>query len=446
MNLILFDKINIINIMFALILISIPFPFIVNSIIIIAFVLFYILYFRTNFVFNFNWYLIFPICFFIIMMGSILFAYPNENYFKGLQKNLPFLIFPIIFLNKSLSKLLIYNKVIYYFSVSQVIFAIYYISHAFFLFLKTNNKNVFFFQNLVGIDQNAIYFSVYASMGMFYFYIQKGKSIRSRICFYILLFFVFLLSSKTFFLINTILFVLHYFFFSNSEKSIKTLTLFCGIVFILFSVFFVPQVNTRVVEEYQTAFIDNTINNVYSTKSQKTYNISLKDAWSKKCFTENQYLPGTAYRVFQIRAFKEVMNNYDKWYFGFGLNNVDFVLKKTYQKYNLFSNQKYQNFHNQYIQSFSELGVFGFLILTLILFKSIISAIKNKNFLNLVFSLSMILFLLTESFLIRQRGIVYFIVFYCLFSLLNTSNKQNEENSYNRCSRVFRFTSLRSIY
>ena len=43
------------------------------------------------------------------------------------------------------------------------------------LFLKTNNKNVFFFQNLVGIDQNAIYFSVYASMGMFYFYIQTTQ-------------------------------------------------------------------------------------------------------------------------------------------------------------------------------------------------------------------------------------------------------------------------------
>ena len=81
------------------------------------------------------------------------------------------------------------------------------------------------------------------------------------------------------------------------------------------------------------------------------------------------------------------------------------------------------NFHNQYIQVFSELGVFGFLLLLIMLTLSIRNAIGSKNYFHIAFSVLMISLFITESFLWRQRGVTFFIVMYCVLNIKIKSEK-----------------------
>ena len=44
------------------------------------------------------------------------------------------------------------------------------------------------------------------------------------------------------------------------------------------------------------------------------------------------------------------------------------------------------------------------------------NAFKSKDFIHIAFAILMISLFLTESFLWRQRGVIFFMVFYCLFN------------------------------
>ena len=81
-----------------------------------------------------------------------------------------------------------------------------------------------------------------------------------------------------------------------------------------------------------------------------------------------------------------------------------------------------KNFHNQYLQVFAELGLFGIFLLLLMLGLSLKTAIKNKDFVAIAFTILMISLFLTESFLWRQRGVLFFTIFYILFN--TKSNKE----------------------
>ena len=56
------------------------------------------------------------------------------------------------------------------------------------------------------------------------------------------------------------------------------------------------------------------------------------------------------------------------------------------------------------------------------------NAIKSKDFVRFSFAILMISLFLTESFLWRQKGVLFFIAFYCLFNLNESiNNPQNEQ-------------------
>jgi O-antigen ligase len=59
--------------------------------------------------------------------------------------------------------------------------------------------------------------------------------------------------------------------------------------------------------------------------------------------------------------------------------------------------------------------------LVAMLILNIKKGVKDKNFIHISFAVLLISLFLTESFLWRQTGVLYFIVFYCLF---NNENKK----------------------
>jgi O-antigen ligase len=195
------------------------------------------------------------------------------------------------------------------------------------------------------------------------------------------------------------------------------------------SLFFYDNLKEKIEFEFQLN-TENNIGHVVIPKEKVGQNIiSMKQAWSNKSFNQNDYFSGAAFRVYQFRIFLEIMQEEPIFFQGLGLNASYKKLEEKGIKYNVFlgnqSTEGYQtkNFHNQYIQIFAELGIVGFMFLLLIFFFSIKKAFETRNFLHISFSILMISLFLTESFLWRQRGVTFFIVFYCIFMQKEATQK-----------------------
>lgn len=410
----------------AAILITIPLKTIFVSIAIIVFACVAILHQEKTKI-SFNKFVLFPILLYVLMALSLIWTRDFSLSLKGLQKELPFLVIPVVFLFlPKLTRKAAYS-IFRYFSISMVVYAVYYLAHALYRYLDTGNTEVFFYHELVTADLNAIYVSVFASFAIFYFVSLVTKKLIDKIALFILVVLVFLLSSKSIITIDFILIICYYSFFAKIPQGVKTTTLITVTSFLVFSLVFVKEVKERFLLEYETAFIDNTVNKKIGNQNEKVYNVSLRQAWETDKFQQNHFFPGTAMRVYQTRIFVEMLRENNIFFTGFGLEASQQKIVEKEAEHNLYHGYGDFNFHNQYIQTFSELGVFGFLILLCMLLINNRKAWKQKDFLHIAFAITMIILFLSESFFCRQRGIVFFITIYCIFNLMQPdAENQNE--------------------
>lgn len=399
----------------AIILLSIPLKYIFGS---IACIVFLGVSFSTlhKIQFNFNKALILPIMLYVLMVLSLIWTGNFEATVSGLQKEVLFLLIPLAFLLVPNLGRIDTQKTVRFYSLGMVLYALYYFGNAIFRYIQTGKTAVFFYHELVTLDLNAIYVSVFASFSMFYFISLNEKKTFERVSICILAVFIFLLSSKSIIFIDFLLIIYFYINFSDTQNSVKLLTIASVTGFLLFSLVFVKEIRERFLIEYETAFVDNTLND--DIGNGNVYNVSLKQAWNSEKFEQNHFFPGTAMRIYQIRIFKEMLQEQNILLTGFGLESSQESIRNKTKEHNLYPGYGEFNFHNQYIQTFAELGIFGFFILVAMLFLNIKNALKDKNFLHIVFSLTMIILFLTESFFCRQRGIVFFIILYSLFNVV----------------------------
>jgi O-antigen ligase len=344
----------------------------------------------------------------------------------ALQKEASFLFIPLAFLFLPKLTKEDFRKAFRIFSFAMVIYALYYFTNATFRFLETGNKTVFFYHELVTMDLNAIYVSVFASFALFYFISTECKLLSEKTALVILIILVFLLSSKSIITIDFLLVICYYSFFAKIPNGIKSTTIIAVSSFLLFSLLFVEDVKQRFLLEYQTAFVDNTVNGTIGTANEKVYNVSLKQAWNNNEFQQNHFFPGTALRVYQVRIFKEMLKEQNIFFTGFGLNATQEKIKEKAIQHHLFKGYGDFNFHNQYIQTFAELGFFGFLILIGMLFYNLKNGLQQKDFLHIAFAITMIILFLSESFFCRQRGVIFFITVYCMLNGQNVLKKTNK--------------------
>lgn len=412
----------------AVILITIPLKTIFVSISIITFVVVALFHAKKNKI-VFNKFLILPILFYVLMVLSLFWTRDYKLTMNGLQKELPFLFIPIAFLFIPRFSRVEAYKIFRFFSISMAIFGVYYFVNATIRYIATGNSSVFFYHELVTAQLNAIYVSVFASFGVFYFISLKTRMFIDKLALAILIVLVFLLSSKSIITIDFILIICYYSFFAPIPKSVKSTTLLAVTSFLVFSLFFVKEVKDRFLLEYETAFIDNTVNKKIGNLDEKVYNVSLKQAWEVDKFQPNHFFPGTAIRIYQIRIFGEMLQENPIFFTGFGLEASQKKIREKEIEHNLYRGYGDFNFHNQYVQTFSELGFFGFLLLLAMLHVNNIKAWKQKDFLHIAFAISMIILFLSESFFCRQRGIVFFITIYCIFNLIKpaTENPNAEQ-------------------
>jgi len=423
-NLIKENKENKTLLPFLLLLTTIPFPFAVNNIALGVFVIFSILSSKKQPI-SVNKLLILPILLYLLMIASCFWSIDQKESIKALSKEIPLLLIPVFFI---IIRTFTTNQkkiIVELYSYSMVLLALFFIIRAAIRYLISNDSRVFFYHGEDYIDYglvpkllNAIHVSVFVSIAFFYFFSKQVKSILDKIFAVILFCFLLLLSSKNIVITVVLLTLIYIFYFSKSgyKMRLRNIIVLGLIVTIGFSM-------GKIKQRFEVEFSNNTNRSlsadVVNGIPKGVHYVSIKEAWTNETFTSNDYFPGTAFRVYQLRIFKEFLTENNIFFTGFGLNASYPMIYKKAVFYNLYmGNDGYhnKNFHNQYIQIFAELGVFGLLIIIIMLFYNIKNAIKSKDFVFFAFAFLMISLFLTESFLWRQRGVVFFTTFYCLFN------------------------------
>lgn len=102
--------------------------------------------------------------------------------------------------------------------------------------------------------------------------------------------------------------------------------------------------------------------------------------------------------------------------FGITPGDTNDALYKAYEENGLTGAlAKRLNTHNQYLQTFIGTGIIGFSLLCLMTLGCIVIGFVRKNYILALFSILMLLNFLVESMLQTQAGIVFFVLFLCLF-------------------------------
>jgi O-antigen ligase len=141
---------------------------------------------------------------------------------------------------------------------------------------------------------------------------------------------------------------------------------------------------------------------------------NLAEVLTTEKFNHVYFWTGSSIRLFQARVFWELLQEEKKYFFGYGFNSSQEQIKAKHIQYNLYPGFHNYNFHNQYLQTMAELGIIGLLSLGFILINFLKIPFKSRSLFPILTALVFLMLFLTESYLVRQRGIVYFLFYYCL--------------------------------
>ena len=427
------SKKNISFLPLVLLMVTIPLPLGINNFFLGLFVL-TVIFNKNRPKINFSIALILPIVLFLWMSFSFFWSIDGARTLKAIPREISLLILPILFLSVSITqqqKL----KAIHIYSYAMTLLVIFYLVRAIIRFGITQDSNVFFYHGEYDNDYglvpkllNAIHFSVFVAIAFFYFITQEVKTKITLFISVLLFSFIVLLSSKNIILVVITLIVIYFLFYSKIANRMRLRNLI--VMMILFGLMFsLGKIKQRFQIEFQTNTTKSLSSNVIKGIPDGVHNVSIYEAWFNDGFTPNDFFPGTAFRVYQARLFTEFIKEEPIFWQGFGLNASYKKLEEKGLKYNVFQGNEttegYQkkNFHNQYIQVFAELGIIGLILFVMLLFLNIKKAFNKKDFIHIAFAILMISLFLTESFLWRQRGVVFFTVFYCLFNMKSINNK-----------------------
>ena len=417
---------------FLLILITLPTIMAINNVSTAIFIL-SVLIFNRNSKVSTQVTLLVPILLFVWMAASYFWTVDVSRTTAAISKEITLFLIPVTFLlMRPFSKDQIL-KLLKYYGYAMVFYAVFFLLRASVRYLISGDQRAFFYHGeydddfgLVPKLLNAIHVSVYVAVAFFYFLSKEIRSKLDVLCASILFVFIFLLSSKNIIIVFLFLIRIHFFYFSKSSNKMRLryLTIF---ILVVGSILSFSKIKNRFLVEFQSNTNTSISHNVYNEANEGVNYISIYEAWNNEKFTQSDYFPGTAFRVYQFRMFLEIFKEEPIFWEGLGLNASLHKLKEKELKYNLYPVYGSFNFHNQYVQNFAELGFVGFLLLIVILFLNIKKAIHNKDFLHISFGILMISLFLTESFLWRQTGVLYFIIFYCLFNNKNEYKKLKNE-------------------
>lgn len=390
----------------ALLLASLPLPFAFINIFAGLFCLLTILCIKKENI-QFNKALITPILYYLLCIIALIWTIDINLTTKYLSKSIFFLLIPLFFFLISPFHKQNRNKIFLNYSYLTGVIALIFLLMALVKYLKTKDINSFFYHELVTLEVNAIYVSLFVSFAAIFLLNKRLKKYYDYLMLIILFIFLILLSSKNVIIVTFLGVIL------TLIKNFKLINKRNFIIITIASILVLIPISTKIYERFKLELVNGKENQVLDNG---TINVSLKNAWTQNQFSANYYFNGSAFRLYQVRIFKEMMSENKKFFNGFGPSTVQQVIIEKQSADHLHPNYNEYNFHNQYLQTFSTLGIVGIILLVIMHATNWIRSIQQKDIYFFYFTLLTTSIMFTESLFERQRGILFFIVLFCIFN------------------------------
>ena len=397
-----FNK-NYFSLLITLIFCSLPLPFLFSNIfyfLLILYVFFYAIKFKVKPIFNRSNVLL--IVLYSLMVLSYFWSIDKEATLVGLQLKSAFLILPFLFcFIPKFGKREIEN-IFMYFSLAMGVYALFFIIKGLVdYFLTGSLVNLTRHELVSPLNLNRIYVSLFTVTAIFNLVFHRKKELLHKILLGLLVSFLLLLSSKTIILTSFAVFI--YFKRSYIIIRFKNQKVLFTIIFLIFS-FIWFKYNPK----FYTELIPKKISEVLT----------------KKDFEKNYYFNGAELRILYIKFLCELEKEENIFFTGYGLNTSQVKINQKCVEYNLPDGYgTTYNFHNQYNQTLLELGVFGLVMLFIILFLAFKKALRNRSYFFITIFIIISILLLTESLFERQRGVYFFILLSCLLFHIKDDSK-----------------------
>jgi O-antigen ligase len=306
----------------------------------------------------------------IILISGLVYS---DNFVRGLsfiETSFPLIALPFIL--SRLDKTIILQKVLLLFVFGLFFACFLCLVHASVRYIDSGNLNVFFFDSLLELlELDSTYFSYYLIFALtFGFHLLYFNEVKMRIGLFLLIIFFYKMLVLTAGTIAYVSFLLVLSFFilkfisEHASKNHKKL-IFGTAIFFLFFLFFSSYLRPNQVEE--------------------------NNYWERFILWE--------------AAIKATPN----LFIGVGTGDYTSVLNDYYRSHDLsqFSLSNY-NAHNQFIQTILSNGFLGLIALLIMMIRPLILSIRHQNPLGILVFFSFFIYGLTEVFLGRYQGVVFF--------------------------------------
>ena len=313
-------------------------------------------------------------------------------------------IFPFIFVSlRNNTVKFAWEYVLSFFVISPLFAYLICLAYAIPAYINSNDANVFFYTMFSGLIKAphhlsycvnlSIVFLSYSFTDKLELFIRRNKALQIFKVTLLIIFivFIFQLSSK----INIILLCIYALLYSvylirKKYISTKKIVLVFSLIFVLIGTsYFIPEVNRR-------------FSNMYIAMSKF------------KKFDNNRTLESTDLRLSAIEAGVSIIE--ENFWIGVGSGDLSTEMNNYYKESK--SRGAYikdTKTHNQFLRTFAMFGVVGFVFLLSIFIMLFIIAIRDKNFLLIIWAGFMFILFLIEDIFIVQEGVIMFSLFSSYF-------------------------------
>lgn len=378
--------------------------------------------------FNQGKYFHYPlIVFFILHLIGLLWSSNIQNGVNQLEHKLSFLIFPIIipFLGLKRKQIL---KLFQFFSLSCLIVTLYCFLDFLYVSLTTEEYIIlgekvegnrpgtvyeYLSQHFIRVNVHRTYFSAYliASVLFVIFFFNQYITLGSKrynwfgyISIFLLLAAILLIQSKAAWLI-----IMLFIFFGLLSKKIRSTNLFYPLIIITICILFFTK---------KIAY-----NRIEKLISEVAY-IMTPESDDKKRYTKVLQPGSTEVRYMLYKSSLQLI--YERPFFGYGTGDVKDVLKTQNEK-NKFISIAHLNYgpHSQFLFTLLGLGILGLFGLLNLFFIPIYMGFINREYFITFVVFTLLLVSISESFLVRQDGIIPTALFLSVLPYLSiTTNNQ----------------------